>query len=322
MKLYIPIYLQVAVSTSFRMIKLKSLQRKTGLYNERGKHMNKLISLLTALGLIFGSVPCIALIFGTAAYADEDVHLSDAQKLEVLDDLEPDLLKNINSEYITRENVIDTLFNIYYKGYELCEMDLANCPYSDVTNGILYYKIRMVNYIGERLSIQGVGNGNFEPERNCTLSEFIKFSFLIAGYDMHVEIISQKNKIDVFPDAYIKCASEKNIVSKDEDFNRFITKDDVENILSKILFVPSIQRVGYSAIFDWSYPVIHNIYDIDFTYGKLNKLPGDKIKVGDTEITGSVDKSFYMKNCTALYKEDGEEKVLYKIFADESQAVD
>ena len=294
------------------------------------KHMNKLITLLTALGIIIGSVQGISLIFGMSAYADEDVHLSDAQKLEVFNGLVPDVDKYIHDTYATRKEVIDIFYRLYVKSdIDITDdKELTDGIFKDVTTAPLHVELVLVNMnVPTRKNyINGTGDGYFRPGDNCKLSEFVKMALGIGG--VYVKIYSQRNLNEffdiVYPNDYMNCAAALGLINEEEDPDRFITAEDVRNILSKLVYERALEcYYAFSGeVYKFEDRIITKLYGIDVVCGKLNKMPGDKIKVGDTEITGSVDKSFYMKNCTALYKEDGEEKVLYKVFADESQAVD
>ena len=291
--------------------------------------MNKLITLLTALGIILGSVPGISLIFGMSAYADEDVHLSDEQKLEVFNGLVPDVDKYIHDTYATRKEVIDIFYRLYVKSdIDITDdKELTDGIFKDVT-APLHVELVLINMnVPTRGNyINGTGDGYFRPGDNCKLSEFVKMALGIGG--VYVKIYSQRNlnafSDIVYPNDYMNCASALGLINEGDDPDRFITAEDVRNILSKLVYERALEcYYAFSGkVYKFEDRIITKLYDIDVVYGKLNKLPDDKIKVGDTEITGIVNKSFYMKSCTALYKEDGEEKVLYKVFADESQAVD
>lgn len=262
----------------------------------------------------------LSLIFCISAYADEDVHLSDEQMLEVFDALEPDLLKNINGEYVTRADAVNILYDMYYKDADLFIMPLTYCPYRDVKDEELYSKMRALNTISPSPMIGLNSTKTFEPDRNCKLAEFLKMSFCLGNFKQHLYMKEQYDNMEIYPDKYMIYSEQTGLIDKSEDSERFITKDDVKSILSKLLFVKIYKvsnRYSFVPKSSMDCELITAMYGIKIANGKLNKMPGDKIKVGDTEITGIVDKSFYIKNCTALYKEDGEEKVLYKVFSEE-----
>lgn len=277
------------------------------------KHLKKTISIFL----------CFAVIFCTAAYADEDVHLSDAQKLEVFNDLVPDVDKYIHDTYAKRKEVIDIFYRLYVKAdIDITDdKELTDGIFKDVTTAPLHVELVLINMnVPTRGNyINGTGDGYFRPGDNCKLSEFVKMALGIGG--VYVKIYSQRNlnafSDIVYPNDYMNCAVALGLINEGEDPNRFITAEDVRNILSKLVYERTLEcYYAFSGeVYKFEDRIITKLYDIDVVYGKLNKMPGDKIKVGDTEITGSVNKSFYMKNCTVLYKEDGEEKVLYKVFA-------
>lgn len=259
----------------------------------------------------------LSLMFCITSHADEIAHLSDEQMLEIFDDLEPDLLKNVGDDYVTRAEVVNILYDIYYKDADLFIMPLTYCPYKDVKDEVLYSKIRSLNSINPSPMIGLNSTKTFEPERNCKLAELIKMSFCLGNFEQYLYGKEKYGNMEIYPDRYMFYSEQIGLIDENEDSNRFITKDDVKNILSKLMF-ERIYKVSnrYSFVPKCSIDckLITAMYGIKILIGKLNKVSGDTIKVGDTEIIGSVDKSFYMKNCTALYRINGDEKMLYKVF--------
>ena len=107
--------------------------------------MNKLITLLTTLGLILGSVPGISLILGMSAYADEDVHLSDAQKLNAYNSIVKIKPKKNDDDIITRAEAVEIIYNTFSDMMSGWDSGILFSDYKDITNGFLNFKICFVN---------------------------------------------------------------------------------------------------------------------------------------------------------------------------------
>ena len=259
---------------------------------------------------------CILLIMNISVYADEDVHLSDAQKLEVLDDLEPDLLKSISGEYVTRGDVIDILYKMYYDEKPAYDMPEDERLYSDVTDGKLHYKMIMVNYIGESQFINGVGDRIFRPNSYCKLSEFIKFSFGLGGLQNSAKKIAEQNNCEIYPYGYMKYAEKAGLINVGENPDRYITRDEVRTILSKVIFEKITEPIYYCVRdHEEGDPILTRLYGLKMKCGTVKIISDEQFMVDDKRIDGTISNDLNDSKVLVLYYDGVTSNDLYKVFS-------
>ena len=312
------IYFQVAVYTSFCMIKLKSLQRKTGLYNERGKHMNKLISLLTALGLIFGSVPGISLILGMSAYAD-NINLTDAQKLNAYNSIVKIKPEKNDDDIITRAEAVEIIYNTVSDMMSGWDSGILFSDYKDITNGFLNYKICFVNRHSNYLPSKKYENDEkkFYPNRYCTMKDFLAMAFSLTNWSTYVVLRQSELNLAEYSDCVMETAIENKVVDRNAVADGYLSVLDAKKIMSKILFSNIFTEVSYSCfggpVYDWGEYAIQFYRGLQLSYGKIEKNTDGTLNVGDVKMTGDCADSLNGESRFVLYEEKDGVNILHTI---------